>query len=113
MRRASAGKSSAPPGCIGVTIATRLPESMKYGVEKTRFYPIPPRPRALAAGAVPRSSATGSAQFEDSRRQARHLVSTRADRRQALHDRRPNACEPTLLECDDRKPPAGDVEQLV
>ena len=100
-RARARGRSSAPPGCIGVTIATRLPESMKYGVEKARFYPIPPRPRdslpvafrgfALEARSS-RFTAAGAAP-----------VSTRAiaARRCTIAGRTPPT--PTLLERDDRQ----------
>ena len=105
------GRSSAPPGSIGVTIATRLPESMKCGVEKTRFYPIPPA-EALAATlfrVVPQLERAVRG-FTAAARHAR-LDPPVAARRCTIAGRTPST--PPLLERDDRQPPAGDVEQLV
>ena len=45
----SAGRSRAPPGCIGVTMAQRLPLSMKGRRENDGFYPIRPSCPADAA----------------------------------------------------------------
>src|SRR5256885_13279024 len=39
MRRVSAGRSSAPPSCIGVTIATRLPFSIEHHPKRRHFTP--------------------------------------------------------------------------
>src|SRR5260370_376682 len=42
MSRVSADRSSAPPSFIGVTIATRLPFSIKHHLKKPAFYPDTP-----------------------------------------------------------------------
>ena len=83
MSRASAGRSSAPPGCIGVTIATRLPETMKCGFEKTRILPD-----SLRSGTPrERSTSPGVARVPcDACAQVRRPRARRADGREPLHD---------------------------
>ena len=87
----SAGRSSAPPGCIGVTIATRLPVSIETQSGKSAILPDS-KPASARAGTRIGTSARGNI-----RRQRRRPAAAAPDGRDALHDgrasrRRPRPC---------------------
>src|SRR6266567_9018056 len=94
MSRVSAGRSSAPPSCIGVTIATRLPFSIEHHLKKPAFYPetslVTPTP--LRKRRRPRSRA--------------------ADGGEPLNYRGLRAIDAPLLEGDDRERFARELEQF-
>ena len=101
----SAGRSSAPPSCIGVAIATRLPVSMGMSRGKGAILPHSTAPDgrdAVQRAAISRRDGAAAS------------GASRSDRRDALHDRRAPAVATTaLLERDDRRAaPRDEREQL-
>src|SRR6185369_5423576 len=108
-----AGRSSAPPGCIGVTIATKLPVSIENNLGKAPFYP-----NRSGQGTAARPEIGTSARGSILRRsslswQQRRPAASAPDGRDALHDRRPRGAYQALLEGNDGQSLAQKRKQFV